>query len=182
MKSTTGDSLFVEAYYSKQVDDTIVSPTTIIQQHSSTFSSFTQHSDCDTNTGVITFVVRDGYSNFSLPLTCINDLWYHVESTESNKQKAKVNKISTAAMYELWHQCLGHTGTTIMQHMSNNALGIPKFKPNHFYWCHTCMGGKLTTKCQFKPTKASRNTTVQGQDDICDPATKGQPSLSWSLT
>jgi hypothetical protein len=53
LKGRDCDEIMVTAYYSENVDSTIVSPTTIVRQHSNRFQSFTQHSDCKTNDGYI---------------------------------------------------------------------------------------------------------------------------------
>ena len=146
LPTTDGDTLHLETYYSKDVDGTIISPTTIVRQYPDRFTSFTQHSDCDKNTGTITFHAKDGKESVSVNLTCQNDLWYHSTPSSSTDIKAKVNRISSAASYELWHQRTGHAGKSVLQYLHQHAHGVPKLRGNAFYRCPSCMSGKLCTR------------------------------------
>jgi dUTP pyrophosphatase len=148
----------VDAYYSKDVDGTIVSPTTIIRQHSEKFSSYIQHSDCDTNTGYIKLIGRADNDNFELQLTCRNDLWYHALPCTSPSDKATINKMSSAASYELWHQRTAHVGQRVLLDLHQHATGVPKLYGNAFYKCSSCMTGKLCTKRINKRTKTSKSS------------------------
>ena len=150
--TTDGDQLNLEAYYSKDVDGTIISPTTIVRQYSHRFTSFTQHSDCDNNIGSITFHSKDSSNDKTVQLKCKNDLWYH-ENPLTNNNKACVKRISAAATYELWHQRTGHAGATVLQNLHKHAIGVPKLRGNAFYRCPSCMSGKLCTR-RFGKSKA----------------------------
>ena len=141
-----GKKLQVECYYSKDVDGTIVSPTAIIRQHHNIFSSFIQFSNCDSNEGNIKLLGRNNHENFTLKLMCKNDLWYHVTPSNTPTDKAQINRLSSAAMYELWHQRTAHAGQTTLQYLHKHAKGVPSLKGNPFHKCTSCMQGKLCTK------------------------------------
>ena len=146
----SGDTIKVLAYYSAQVDGTIISPTTIISQHRKRFSGWMQFSDCDNKNGHIQLIGRHKQDDIRLPTTCENDLWYHSQDSlgEPGISKAlpTVNRLSNAAKYELWHQRLGHAGNTVMQTVHKHCKGIPPLKGNAFFRCPSCMSGKLCTK------------------------------------
>ena len=181
LRGLHGETIWVEAYYSKEVDGTIVSPTTIVRQHDNRFTSFSQHSNCDTNDGAITFIARDGHNNFQLPLKCINDLWYHVEPSKSPHDKAKINKLSAAAAYKLWHQRTGHAGVTAMKNLSTSAIGTPTFRANPLYRCPTCMSGKLTTKRKYKGKPTIPKQINDHDEDICEATPKGSPGQHFHI-
>lgn len=160
LHSDNGNTLKVTCYYSKDVDGTIVSPTAIIRQHHHRFSSFIQFSDCDSNTGNIKLVSREGCKNFNLKLQCKNDLWYHTDPSATTEHKAKINRISSAAMYELWHQRTAHAGITTLQYLSQHAKGVPALKGNPFHKCPSCMQGKLCTKRHISSRKRLPSKSV----------------------
>ena len=142
------DIIKVKAYYSEEVDGTIISPTTIVTQLRDKFSGWMQFADCDSKTGDIQLIGKNGTDNVTLPIISNNDLWYHAEDSLSqiNNHQPKINRLSNAAKYELWHQRLGHAGSTIMESIHKHVEGVPKLKGNSFYRCPSCMSGKLCTK------------------------------------
>jgi hypothetical protein len=56
LTATNGTTIKVQAYYSAEVDGTIISPTTIITQHRDKYTGWTQHADCDKKQGYITLL------------------------------------------------------------------------------------------------------------------------------
>lgn len=148
--TATGDTIKVLAYYSAQVDGTIISPTAIVSQHRQRFSGWIQYSDCDNKNGYIQLIGRSNQDDLKLPTVCENDLWYHAQSSLGNNgitgASPKINRLSNAAKYELWHQRLGHAGSSVMQSIHNHCKGIPPLKGNAFFRCPSCMSGKLCTK------------------------------------
>ena len=177
LTDTDGRTLRVLAYYSKEVDGTIVSPTAIIRQHSSVFSSFIQYSNCDNNTGNIKLIGREGYEDFKMNLQCKNDLWYHTLPAQTSTIKERINKISAAALHELWHQRTGHSGNSILRDLHKHAVGVPKLKGNAFYRCNSCMSGKLCTK---RPYKGKPKTTTT-ETPIHEDTLKGQPGQHYHI-
>ena len=76
-----GDTIKVLAYYSAQVDGTIISPTTIISQHRKRFSGWMQYSDCDNKHGYIQLIGQSNHDDLKMSTICENDLWYHTQSS-----------------------------------------------------------------------------------------------------
>ena len=149
--SNNGEILYPTAYYCENVDGTIISPTTITTQFKDRFSGWLQHSNIDDNKGTLTFISRTG-DNFICPTICENDLWFHVinssTNTPSNEPTTKptINKIGSAATYELWHQRTAHAGTSTLEILHKHVDGVPKLRGNAFYKCPSCMSAKLCTK------------------------------------
>ena len=181
LTDTHGNTIRVECYFSKDVDGTIVSPTAIVRQHSEKFSSFIQYSNCDDNDGNIKLIGRQGYNNFILQLKCINDLWYHTTPSSTTESKATVNRLSTAATFELWHQRLAHAGQSTMQMMDKHAIGIPRLKGNAFFRCPSCMTGKLCTKRKVHQKQAvtKQKVTEEEYQEIDD--IQGEPGQHYHM-
>ncbi len=154
---STSQQIKVKAFYSDQVDGTIVSPTAIARQQKQNYLGWLQYSDCDTNTGMIKLIGRNNNEDFHIPIYCSNDLWYHAKdmttgpdapaatthSDSDNMDNPTVNRVSTAATYELWHQRSGHIGHKALTEWHKHATGVPRMKGNSFYKCPACMTGKL---------------------------------------
>ena len=58
----------------------------------------------------------------------------------------RINFLSDAAKFELWHQRLGHIGKSKLELTHKHCDGVPKLRGNAFYKCPACMAGKLCTK------------------------------------
>ena len=56
IQTASGEEILVHAYYTAEVDSTIISPTTIVTQLKERFSGWTQHSNCDQSIGYITLL------------------------------------------------------------------------------------------------------------------------------
>ena len=145
IQSMTGEIILATAYYSSEVDGTIISPTTIVSQFKERFVGWMQYSNCDTDTGDITLIGRNG-DDVRFATKSINDLWYHAKETIGITTGPKINKLNSAAKYELWHQRTGHAGATTLESLHKHAEGVPKLHGNAFYRCPSCMSGKLCTK------------------------------------
>ena len=63
-----------------------------------------------------------------------------------NLPTIRINRLSDAALWELWHQRLAHPGTQVMEQAHKDVDGVPKLRGNAFYRCPSCMSGKLCTK------------------------------------
>ena len=176
MISMDGTSIVATAYFSKEVDGTIISPTTLVRQHLQTYSGWVQHSDCDSNTGTITLLGKHGNDNIVFKVFCKNNLWYHSANSINTQSLPRINKISNAAKYELWHQRTAHAGESVLQNLHKHVVGVTKLHGNVFYKCHSCLSGKLSTKRRFgKPRHSTKrvkeSTPPQDQDgaeDIID--------------
>ena len=164
LTSTDGNQLKVKAYFSEQVDGTIISPTTIVTQHKHRFIGWMQHSISDTKSGTIQLLGRNGQNNVTFSTYMNNDLWYHEKGSIGTRSTTpKLNRMSNASQYELWHQRLGHPGKSTMECIHHHATGIPQLKGNSFYGCPTCMPEKLSIKQKFgrnkKKSKISQAAT-----------------------
>ena len=147
LHSTNDTTIQVKAYYSPQVDGTIISPTNIITQLAQDFVGWIQVSNKDTMMGKITLLGRDNHENLDFTTFCKNDLWYHtIDSIGPKRNEAKLNRMSRATQYELWHQRCGHAGSSTMEKLHNHVIGMPRLKGNSLYRCPSCMAGKLCTK------------------------------------
>ena len=169
--SETNETINVTAYYSPNVDGTIISPTTIVAQHKQHYYGWIQEVNYERKEGTITLLGKEGTDDMRLPVTCSNDLWYHSTSSVSMGDQAKVNRLSNAARYELWHQRTVHAGTNTLESLHKHANGVPPLKGNAFFRCPSCMSGKLATKQPIGKKKNINNTKPidDDNDDIYIP-------------
>ena len=65
----------VRALYCKDVDGTIISPTTVIQQNQYLYYDF--DIDCEKGEGILILKHRDDSSNLTFGMTIENGLWFH---------------------------------------------------------------------------------------------------------
>jgi deoxyuridine 5'-triphosphate nucleotidohydrolase len=164
ISTTDGEKMQFKAYYSKDVDGTIISPTAMVKQHISSYSAWAKYANCDSNVGTLKMLGRENMENKEFKIFCKNDLWYHhIDSlTPRSSSSPKVNHLSNAAKYELWHQRTAHAGTNTLEVLHKHATGVPPLKGNAFYRCPSCMSGKLCTKRAIgKPTPSKGATTSQ---------------------
>ena len=103
--------------------------------------------------GYIKYLNTDGICHAQYPIKMHNGLWYYVDNGLTNKEArlrskqsahAIINKLSTAATYELWHQRLGHPGQTTMKEIHHHVQGIPQLKGNVFHRCLSCTLAKMS--------------------------------------
>ena len=172
IQAKDGSILYATAYYSAEVDGTIISPTTLVKQHTELYSGWMQHADCDNKSGYITLIGRNGCDK-EFKTTCVNDLWYHDSSSIGTHNNARINKLNSAARYELWHQRTAHAGESALANLHKHVTGVPPLQGNAFYRCPSCMSGKLSTKRaigkgQHKPKipRPSIDTPADTDDDI----------------
>ena len=165
--STDGNILLATAYYSAEVDGTIISPTTLVRQNSDKYSGWMQHADCDNKTGHITLIGKTRGNDISFKTSCTNDLWYHDTTTIGNSSTATVNRLNSAAQYELWHQRTAHAGESALANLHKHVHGAPLLRGNAFYRCPSCMSGKLSTKRSIGKRPRKRDTPA---DPITAPA------------
>lgn len=178
--------LLFKAYYSAEVDGTIISPTAMVRQHQDKFQAWVKYCDCDSNKGSLKLLGRNGQHNTTFNIYCHNDLWYHeqhtvgemnssiIDADDTSSPTPTIHKLGNAASYELWHQRLCHPGTDCMSNIHHHSTGVPQLKGNAFYRCPSCMSGKLSTKRPIgkkNPTKGSVCTHTT------EPHTHAQPPL-----
>ena len=76
--STEGLCTMVEIFYSENCDGTLISPTNIVATNSIKYQGFVIESNCDSGTGHLKLLHRDGVTHCTYPMTCTNNLWYHM--------------------------------------------------------------------------------------------------------
>jgi hypothetical protein len=131
---TNGTEFKVKAYYSADVDSTIISPTAMVQQHAHQFKAWLKYCNCDDNNGTIKLIGRHDQESLSFDIFSKNDLWYHSDkSLTSEHDTAKINYLSNHAKFELWHQRLAHVGINTLENLHKHAKGVPALKGNAFY-------------------------------------------------
>lgn len=170
--SPNGDTLKVACYYSPDMDGTIISPQAVAMEYKERFFGWIHFCNVDNKTGYIRFCNRPNQRPFSTGIWSENNLWYqsldqspHIpETTKCGKQQPRqfqINKLNTAAEYELWHQRLSHCGEQTMEKMHDHAINIPKLKGrNAFYRCSSCMRGKITKQRYTRNRSQYRNQHI----------------------
>ena len=170
LKSTNGTILLATAYYSAEVDGTIISPTTLVQQNKDKYSGWMQHADCQNQRGYITLIGNNGH-DMTFDTISRNDLWFHTsDSIGPTHSRATVNRLNSAAQYELWHQRTAHAGTNVLAELHKHVNGVPLLRGNAFYRCPSCMSGKLSTKRAIgkKQRKDVNKPSITPPDDDDD--------------
>lgn len=143
----------------------------------------------DHKVGDIRFTARDGLEDVIFQITCYNDLWYHsdlhivqdnnasflVESElhsnfSSPHLGPRINFLSDAAKFELWHQRLGHIGMSKLELTQKHCDGVPKLRGNAFYKCPACMAGKLCTKNPARNANLGTTSTPPSSSPAVDPS------------
>jgi hypothetical protein len=139
-----------------------------------------QFSNIDNRTGDIQLIGRKGIENITFPIISKNDLWYHTTTIEPSNNIPKINRLSNAARYELWHQRTAHIGNSALEELHKHVKGVLKLKGNAFYRCPACMSGKLCNKQPIgkqpmnnrlgstKPTNTPTSTIIDDIDTIMD--------------
>ena len=188
LRADDGNVYMVNCYYSEKADGTLLSPTAFCRQFNWAYYGYHIYSNMDDRLGEVVFLGREGVPDLVMTTEKMNDLWYHTadcnplcrplhtdDATDATEH-FRVNKLSDAAKWELWHQRLGHCGTKVLQDLHKHAIGVPKLKGNAFYKCPSCMAGKLCTK---QPTHRKRNlgtvprepATPLSKDEVDDSTT-----------
>ena len=94
-KTNEGTILMIQTLYCKEIDGTIISPTTIVEQNEKEYQGFTNIADCDTGHGTLKLLHRDGVHHVTFPMTQENGLWFHKYSTSGHHQ-ASITRLNDA--------------------------------------------------------------------------------------
>jgi hypothetical protein len=133
-KAPTGEVLHVKCYYSDKAADTIVSPTNVVSNTINDFNTWTKHSNVDTGSGYVQFHRRNKAQPLTYPLYMKNGLWYSEgEGCTILDHSPQIWSLMMSAMYELYHQQLGHPGECTMQTIHHCMDDIPALKVNSFF-------------------------------------------------
>ena len=181
LRTVSKDVVKVACYYSPDVSGTILSPDAIARQYKSRFQGFRKVCDIHNNTGYLIFdPIHNSQDTWVFNLKADNNLWYHQEEPISRgttcNPTPSINKLSTAANYELWHQRLCHPGPNIMQTIHKHSKGVPQLRGNSFWKCASCMMGKCDKSYHVKhPAKKLQSlltdtTSKEEEDDIYMPS------------
>ena len=174
----TNQKLLIKCYYSPDLIETIVSPTDVVLTQKAKYRGFTIHSDIIIKKGYIKYLNIDGICHAQYPIEMHNGLWYFVDTGLTDKEArlrtkrsahAIINKLSTAATYELWHQRLGHPGQTTMKEIHHYVQGIPQLKGNAFHRCLSCTLAKMSKQpsVQDKQNEVINNTHAWKGEYTC---------------
>ena len=152
----TGDILTIKMFYSEQCQGTILSPNSIVQDSDGKFTSWIHCAHMDIGTGAISFFHRHNPAEECiLQLKSKNQLWFISQPTrslinksessemfyDSNPDRAYAGRLSSSAMWTLWHQRTMHAGDKVMEALPHCVDGVPKHLAsckNHFQKCNCC--------------------------------------------
>ena len=99
-------------------------------------------------------------SNTQLSCETISGTYHYLFQPTNHKPyipqqpKSIIRAMNYAAIFELWHHCLGHPGTKITLKFVEHTIGVPLLKPNKFYNCAACMS------CKFRNRHIARLPTT----------------------
>ena len=181
IRTTDGQEILTKAYYSAEVDGTIISPTAMVKQHIKSYHAWLKYADCDNKEGTLKLIGRDNVPTLCFKIYCHNDLWYHDQTSVGNESSPSINHISNAAKYELWHQRTAHAGTNTLESLHKHVKGVPALKGNAFYRCPSCMSGKLCTKRSIGKPTTSKGATISQQHKIPTQPKQAMPTNSEPL-
>lgn len=149
------ESLRIKTYVSPDADGNLISPNAICKQYTDRCAGWVMYANHDKTTGRIQMRSRTSENDFNMNVVLANNLWWHPldENPDDQPHQAhtpsrniRLNSLSTAALYELWHQHTLHAGNKVLQDLHKHVIGVPKLRGNCFYQCPSCMAGKLCTK------------------------------------
>ena len=69
-----GNIVMVRTMYCREVNGTIISPTTVVQQNQDQYHGFTIESNCNSGSGILTLQNRNGKQNSTYSMTLQNGL------------------------------------------------------------------------------------------------------------
>ena len=159
--SKEGVLSMVPILYCKEVDGTIVSPTTIVIHYKSMYSGFVIETDTDNGTGVLRLIHRDGIHHITYPMTMHNSLWFH-EYTPPPTHAPTVNRMNDACLSNLWHGRLAHSGEDVVDEIHKHVIGIDKpLRRNPFHKCGSCLPAKMSKQPHKRTAKHKRRSTLE---------------------
>ena len=96
-----------------------------------------------------------------------NRLWFHYQRLPSSEEIDELQKATAfvcrrlhkQAEFEIWHNRLGHPGSTVIYTIHKHAEGVPKLMRNRFYKCSTCLLIKFRRKARGIRKNVRKNVT-----------------------
>lgn len=130
--SAEGHRIMVDIFYSENCNGTIITPTNVVKSISYIFQGFVMLSDCNNDRRHMNLLHRDGVSHSNYPTRRINDLWYHIYST-NYKPQATVKQMNDSCLSFLWHRRLGCAGNSVSEYIYKHVKCIdqPLRKKNY---------------------------------------------------
>ena len=125
--------LMVRTLYCSDVDGTIISPTTVVEQNQNKYYGFSIENNCDIGKGILTLKSRTTNKNTPYDMTLENGFWFH-HYNSSSLAHASIRQLNAACYSSLWHGRLAHIGDSVIsqihEHVQRNDRHI---KFNSFY-------------------------------------------------
>ena len=152
-QSREGNIIMVRTMYCRDVDGTIISPTTVVHQNSDIYQGFTIDSDCDNGVGILKLNSRDNKHHHTFHMTLENGLWYH-HYEEMNNFTPSIKRMNAACYSNLWHGRLAHAGQKITAQIHKHVKGIPyPIQHNPLSKCASCVPNKMSKKPHKRTNK-----------------------------
>ena len=107
-------------------------------------------------------------------IACFSSRLYYTTITTIELNMVMSQKISHPNIFMLWHDRLGHLGSTMMKRIIENSHGHPiknqKILLSSDYPCTTCSQGKLIVRPSHTKVLVESPTFLERiQGDICGP-------------
>lgn len=150
----------LETLFRKEINGTIVSLTTVVQQYSNKHLGFTIITKVDEGTE-LKLIHRDSIKNITFSTTLVNGLWFH-EYSPHNTGRAKINRLNDACLSNLWHTRVAHAGRDVVDTIHRHIIGIDKpLSHNTLYKYRSCLPNKLSKTPHKRVSRRITKTTIQ---------------------
>ena len=173
-QSREGEIIMVKTLYCSDVDGTIISPTTVVEQNQDKYYGFSIENDCDKGKGILALKRRTTNKTTTYNMTLENGLWYH-HYNSSSPAHASIRQLNSACYSSLWHGRLAHIGESVISQIHKHVKGIDRpIKFNSFHRCASCIPNKMSKvphhrtnkhKCKNKSMK-DKNMIEEEQNNI----------------
>ena len=159
-----GEVIYAKCLYSADANATLILPTAIATQYSTTFHGWTLYADLQNKQGYMQLLNKDGINHATLPMYCEAGLWYHyLETNVQGTIQPTIRKLSSQSEFELWHHRMGHPNSVVLSKMHKYARGIPKLREPEFYKCQSCSLCKIRKDSSTK-SRATMKNSVQPKE------------------
>lgn len=121
LQSREGNIIMVRTLYYNEVDGTIISPMTVIQQNQTKYYGINIEKNCDSGKGTLTLKHKDGTNHTTLQ----NGSWFH----HCNSQipvHASIQKLNNACHWNLWNGILSYVGESVTTQINKHVIGIKR--------------------------------------------------------
>ena len=166
--ATDSTTISVPMFFAPNANETVISPTDIVNTYPEKYDSVLQNFDISGNRGqlifykkddpspnhidsrsnTMQFFIQDGFRYTAIPLIKYNNLYYIDEplisaiystALKTSLSQDSIHGTTSVALYDLWHYRLGHPGHHTMKILHKHADGVPVLKlKNPFFICKHC--------------------------------------------